>query len=154
MYRHILLPVDGAQLSEDAARRGIELARRLGARVTALTVTTPWATQFARELAVVIPEVVLPEPEYEAKAGRAAEKVLQRIAKAAKAAQVPCTVLHLRHREPYLAIIETAARHGCDLIMMGSQAAPGLMGALLGSETVKVLTHSRIPVLVHRQWQA
>ena len=151
MYRHILLPVDGSAASERAARQGIALARRLGAKLTVLTVTTPWATHFARELAVVVPDVVVPEGEYEAKAATAARKILQPIADAATAADVACSALHLSHREPYLAIIDAAAKQGCDLVVMGSWAGTGLAGALIGSETAKVLTHSKVPVLVYRQ---
>ncbi len=151
MYRHILLAVDGSAFSEDAARRGIELAHLLGAKVTVITVTTPWATQFARELAVVVPDVVVAEDEYEAKATRAAGNALSPIVVAARAADVPCDPSHRRHAEPYLAIIEAATKQDCDLILMGSQAAPGMARVLLGSETAKVLAHSKIPVLVYRK---
>ena len=65
MYRNILLPIDGSQLSLRAAGHGIELARALNARVTVIMVTTPWATQFAREVAVVVPGVLVPQNEYD-----------------------------------------------------------------------------------------
>ena len=55
MHKNILLPIDGSKLSLRAAQRGIELVKALSARVTAIMVTTPWAMQFAREPAVVIP---------------------------------------------------------------------------------------------------
>jgi nucleotide-binding universal stress UspA family protein len=151
MYGHILLPVDGTERSERAARRGIELARALGAKVTVLTVTTPWATQFSRELAVVVPDVIVPESEYERKARAAAEAVLERISEAAGVADVPCKTMHLRHRDPFLAIMGAASAEQCDLIVMGSHAAGGITGALLGSETLKVLTHGKTPVLVYRE---
>jgi nucleotide-binding universal stress UspA family protein len=151
MYAHILLPVDGTGPSERAARRGIELARTLKARVTAVTVTTPWAAQFSRELAAVVPDVIVPESEYERKAHAAAEMALARIGDAATAADVPCKTMHLRHRNPSLAIIGAASAEGCDLIVMGSQASGGITGALLGSETLAVLTHGKTPVLVYRQ---
>ena len=65
MYSNILLPTDGSQLSLRAARHGIELAKALNARVATIMVTTPWATQFAREPAVVVPGVVVPQTEYD-----------------------------------------------------------------------------------------
>jgi nucleotide-binding universal stress UspA family protein len=151
MYRHILLPVDGSEPSDRAARRGIDLAKALGARVTVVTVTTPWATQFSRELAVVVPDVIVPETDYEQKAQAAAQGVLARISDAAKAADVPCEKMRLRHRDTHRAIIEASEQQQCDLIVMGSHASRGMMGALLGSETVKVLTGSKIPVLVYRE---
>jgi nucleotide-binding universal stress UspA family protein len=151
MYGHILLPVDGTEPSERAARRGIELARALKAMVTVVTVTTPWATQFSRELAVVVPDVIVPEREYERKAHAAAETVLARMSDAARAAGVPCKTLHLRHRDPSQAITDAASAERCDLIVMGSHAASGITGALLGSETLEVLTHGKTPVLVYRE---
>jgi nucleotide-binding universal stress UspA family protein len=151
MYAHILLPVDGTQSSERAARHGIELAEALKARVTVVTVTTPWAAQFSRELAVLVPDVVVPESEYEGKAKAAAELLLERIGDVAEAADVPCKTMHVRHRDPSLAILGAASGERCDLIVMGSQASGGLTGALLGSETLEVLTHGKTPVLVYRQ---
>jgi nucleotide-binding universal stress UspA family protein len=59
--------------------------------------------------------------------------------------------LHVRHRDPYVAILDAARREGCDLIVMGSHGRRGLTARLLGSEMVKVLTHSEIPVLVYRR---
>jgi nucleotide-binding universal stress UspA family protein len=151
MFHHILLPVDFSEISEHAARCGIELAHLVGAMVTIITVTTPWAVQFAREPAVVVPGVVVPEQEYEAKATGTARNVLTRLAKIANSAGVVCDTLHVRHSEPYVAIVETAAKQGCDLVIMASRAAPGLAGVLLGSTTSKVVSHAKIPVLVYRQ---
>jgi len=150
MYAHILLPVDGTDQSELAARRGIDLARALKARVTVVTVTTPWDAQFSRELAVLVPDVVVPESEYERKAQAVAELLLERVGDAAEATGVPCKTMHVRHRDPSLAILGAASAEGCDLIVMGSQASSGLTGALLGSETLGVITHGKTPVLVYR----
>jgi nucleotide-binding universal stress UspA family protein len=69
----------------------------------------------------------------------------------ARSAYVPSRPLHVRHRDPYVAIPDTARKEGCDLIVIASHARRGLTELLLGSETVKVLTHSEIPVLVYRQ---
>lgn len=150
MYMHILLPVDGSEASLRAARHGIALARALHAKVTVIIVTTPWATQFARELAVVVPEVIVPETEYELKAKAAAGNILRSVADQAQYASVECGTVHCHHRNPYQAIIEVATKHRCDLIVMGSHGRRGITGLLLGSETVKVLTHSTVPVLVYR----
>ena len=150
MYTHILLPVDGSETSFGAARHGIALARALHAKVTVIIVTTPWTTQFARELAVVVPEVIVPETEYELKAKAAAGAILRSVADHAQYAGVECATLHCHHRDPYQAIINVAANQQCDLIVMGSHGRRGIAGLLLGSETVKVLTHSSLPVLVYR----
>jgi len=151
MYKNILLPIDGSELSLRAARHSIELARALDSRVTAIMATTPWATQFAREVAVVVSEVIVPQNEYDCRTEAAAWAKLRVVADASRSAFVSCRVFHVRHRNPYKAILDAATDEGCDLIVMGSHGCHGLTELLLGSETAKVLTHSRIPVLVYRR---
>ena len=79
-----------------------------------------------------------------------ANRNLAVLEKAAKDAGVPCETLCEIADHPYEAIIRIAEKRGCDLIMMASHGRRGVKGLLLGSETQKVLTHSLIPVLVHR----
>jgi nucleotide-binding universal stress UspA family protein len=151
MYKSILLPIDGSRLSLRAAQHGIELAKALNARVTVIMVTTPWATQFAREPAVVVPGVLVPETEYDLRTEQAACNCLRVVTDEARSVGVPSQALHVRHRDPYVAILDAARREGCDLIVMASHGRRGLTGLLLGSETVKVLNHSEMPVLVYRR---
>lgn len=151
MFTNILLPVDGSAASVHAARHGIELARALSAKVTVLTVTTPWAAHFSRELAVVIPEVVIPQPDYDDKRETIAACILQNVVADAHSARVGVRSLHRCDPDPYRAIIETAKREGCDLIVMGSHRERGFTSAFLGSETMKVMTHTSIPVLIYRE---
>jgi nucleotide-binding universal stress UspA family protein len=151
MFSNILLPVDGSAASLRAARHGIELAQALSAKVTVLTVTTPWAAYFSRELAVVIPEVVIPQPDYDDKRESIAARILQNVVADAHSARVEVRSLHRCDRDPYRAIIETVNREGCDLIVMGSHCELGFTGGLLGSETMKVMTHTTTPVLVYRE---
>jgi nucleotide-binding universal stress UspA family protein len=79
-----------------------------------------------------------------------AEKVLGTVSATAKSAGVECETLHTEHEHVYQAIIEAAGYRGCDLIVMASHGRRGVAAVVLGSETVKVLTHSKIPVLVYR----
>jgi nucleotide-binding universal stress UspA family protein len=151
MYRNILLAIDGSQLSLRAAGHGIKLAKALNARVTAIMVTTPWAVQFAREVAVVVPGVLVPQNEYDLRTEQAACNCLRVAMDEARSAGVASRALHVRHRDPYVAVIETARKEGCDLIVMAPHGRRGLSELLLGSEAVKVLTHSEIPVLVYRR---
>lgn len=151
MFTNILLPVDGCPASLRAARHGIELAKLLSAKVTALTVTTPWAAYFARELAVVIPDVVIPQGEYDDKRETIAASILQNVVAEARGADVQVKSMHRCHRDPYRAIVDTADREGCDLVVMGSHCEKGFTGSLLGSETIKVVTHSNVPVLIYRE---
>ncbi|TDN50047.1 universal stress protein family protein [Azoarcus indigens] len=90
-------------------------------------------------------------PEQFAKAaGQEAARILERAAAAAAADGVTSATDTVVSEVPYEAIIEAADRHGCDLIFMASHGRKGIAGLLLGSETQKVLTHSKTPVLVYR----
>ncbi len=154
MFRNILLAVDGTEPSRKAVRHALRLARSLGARLTVLTVTIPWAARFARELAVVVPDVIVPKTDYDRKCEAMAACVLQDAAADARSAGVPVKTLHCSHPNPYLAIIETAEKEGSDLIVTGSHQAPDFTGALLGSEAMKVLTKATVPILVCRDGDA
>jgi nucleotide-binding universal stress UspA family protein len=134
MHRHILIPTDGSDLSAETVEYGIALAKAVGARITALTVSP--APTVTSETSSADPTV----------AGHLAQ-----VAKAASEAQVVCDVVQVEHEHPYRAIIDTALGKGCDLIVMASHGRRGISAVVLGSETVKVLTHSVIPVLVYRK---
>jgi nucleotide-binding universal stress UspA family protein len=145
MYKHILLPTDGSDLSATAVRDGVKFAKEIGARVTALHVTPPFhpteatPTSFTAHI-----------HEHDAKAKESAERALGAVTEAARVAGVPCATVHQVSSSPYEAIIALAGEAGCDLIFMASHGRRGVAALLLGSETNKVLTHSKIPVLVFR----
>jgi len=63
---------------------------------------------------------------------------------------VSCDTDYVTSSHPYEMIIKAAEKKGCDLIMMASHGRRGIQGVLIGSETQKVLTHAKIPVLVFR----
>ena len=145
MYKHILIPTDGSPLSEQAIRQGVALAKSLHARVTGVTVSPPFHT-FA-----VDPAVVTDTPAQYAKHCEAqAAQSLGVIKDAAAISGVSCNVVHVVKDRPYEAIIETAHAEACDLIFMASHGRKGFSAVVLGSETTKVLTHSKTPVLVCR----
>jgi nucleotide-binding universal stress UspA family protein len=145
MYKHILIPTDGSELSKKAVDHGIGLAKALNAKVTAVTVSEPFHV-FAVE-----PSIVTDTPaEYKRHAAALASKYLQAAKDAAMAANVPCDVVQVEHEHPYEAIIDTARKKGCDAIVMASHGRRGVSAIVLGSETVKVLTHSNTPVVVVR----
>jgi len=145
MYKHILLPTDGSELSDTTVRDGLKFAKEIGARVTALHVTPPFHPN------EMTPSVFTAHmQEHDAKAKESAQRALGAVTEAARAAGVPCTTVHRVSTSPYEAIIALAAEAGCDLIFMASHGRRGVAALLLGSETNKVLTHSKIPVLVTR----
>ena len=145
MYTYILIPTDGSELAGKAVQHGIALAERIGAKITALTVLPPFHT-FTTDAQMIEDTPAA----YKARMQKHAEKTLGAVARDAQAASVVCEMVHVEHEHPYQAIIDTAAAKGCDLIVMASHGRHGISSIVLGSETVKVLTHSKIPVLVHR----
>ena len=145
MYQHILIPIDGSELSQQAIEHGIALAKSVNAKVTVMTVTAPF------QLFAIEPGIVTDTPEqYEKRAEALAAKDLNAAMEVAKAARISCDIIRVEHEHPYRAIIDTAAQKSCDLIVMASHGRRGISAVVLGSETVKVLTHSAVPVLVVR----
>lgn len=145
MYTNILIPTDGSELSGKAVQHGIALAQRIGARVTALTVLQPFHT-FTTDTQMIEDTPA----QYKTRMQQHAEKILGAVAHAATAAGVSCELILVEREYPYQAIIDTAAAKACDLIVMASHGRRGITAIVLGSETGKVLTHSKTPVLVHR----
>ncbi len=147
MYKHILIPTDGSTLSAHAVAQGIALAKATGARVTGLFVApAPTPVVFDG----LVPVGYMQPEEHAALSARAAARYLGEIEKAAQRAGVACEAVTVTGEFPAEAIVETAAQRKCDLIVMASHGRRGLAGVLLGSETQKVLTHAKLPVLVCR----
>lgn len=149
MFRTILVPTDGSPLSGKAVAAAIKLAKLAGARIIAFHAIEPYPLQgaYAAE-GSGIPEL---QPESFAERGlEYAKRVLDAVAAAAAAENVPCSTGYVIGHSASEAIVEKARQEHCDLIVMASHGRRGLKGFLLGSETQKVLTHSTIPVLVYR----
>ena len=147
MYKHILVPTDGSKLSLKAARAAAGLAAKLGARMTALYVIEPFRQPIYSEGAISYQPWYSPE-DYEAGMRKVADRATGKVR--AAAGKVKCATLSAIHADPWEAIVKTARTKKCDLIVMASHGRRGLAGLLLGSETQKVLTHSKVPVLVCR----
>ena len=145
MYKNILIPTDGSDLATMAVKHGINFAKDIGAKVIGVTVTEPFHL-----LSVKPTQLEYTPAEYEKQSRTHAQKILSSVSAAADSAGVSCETVHVVHEHPYQAIIDTAASKGCDLVLMASHGRRGVAAVVLGSETVKVLTHSKIPVLVYR----
>ena len=145
MFKHLLLPTDGSELSQEAVRKGLQFARESGARVTGVGV----APQFH---VFTFDTTMLEDTgeQYLAESRTQADKNLAMLQRAADELGVACTTVVEVSDHPYEAIIRVAERSACDLILMASHGRRGMQGLLLGSETQKVLTHTKIPVLVYR----
>jgi len=147
MFKHILVPTDGSQLSADTVKRAIAFAKESGAKVTFFFAKPDYPVAFYGEGALIDPTT--PE-KFAEMAEQQAKQILAAHETAAKAEGVNSVGVSSVSDIPYEAIIAAADRVGADLIFMASHGRRGFSGLLLGSETQKVLTHSKIPVLVYR----
>ncbi len=147
MFKHILVPTDGSELSQATARSAIAFAKEAGARVTVFFAKPEYPIAYFGEGALIEPTT--PE-KFAELADQQATQYLGEIQALCTEAGVECATTSATSDIPYEAIIEAASKSGCDLIFMASHGRRGISGFLLGSETNKVLTHSKIPVLVYR----
>jgi nucleotide-binding universal stress UspA family protein len=143
MYKRIVVATDGTSLSAKAVEHGCALAKSVGAEVVLVTATEPFHVFSVR------PEQVEDTSmEFRQHMKERAERALASAAAIADVKGVRFTELHVEHEAPYRAIIQAAEERDSDLIVMASRGRGGVAALLLGSETMKVLTHSKIPVLV------
>lgn len=145
MFNHILVATDGSLLSAAAVDKAVNLAREAGAQITVVTATEPFHV-----MATDSKQLASTRETYERHVKSVAAGYLAEAERKAKAQGVQCNVVQIEHTHPYQAIIDTARKAGCDLIAMASHGRRGVSAMVLGSETIKVLTHSSIPVLVYR----
>lgn len=147
MFKHILVPTDGSPFSRNAVAQAAALAKETGARITVLYVKRPYLTPcYGDPLAIEWP---LPSELAEI-AEKEARAILGAAEKCCSEVGINCTSLAIDSDVVYEAILKAATANECDLICMASHGRRGLDALLLGSETHKVLTHSKIPVLVFR----
>src|SRR5262245_37964959 len=134
MYRHLLIATDGSELAEKAVAQGLLLAKQLGAKVTVVTVTEPFAPMVGGE--AVYPTLIV---DYDKAIESSARRILASVHEAAGKKGVACEVIHVKDQYPADGIIETAKARACDLIVMASHGRRGLAKALMGSQTNKVV---------------
>src|ERR1700752_2241194 len=144
MFKHILVPTDGSDLSKKAIDGAIDLAKARGARIPAYASLPQYPYSPFSE------GVIEPPVDFQERSEREARLHLEEVEAAARDAGVPFTSRTSVHPSPYLGIIEAAERGGCDVIFMASHGRRGLGSLLIGSETQRVLTHTKIPVIVYR----
>jgi nucleotide-binding universal stress UspA family protein len=147
MYKHILVPTDGSKLSGKAIRTAARLAKTCQAKLTGLCVVPPYIPPVYAE---GVTYGALSPRDYNKLKEKEAKKALAVVEIEAQTSGVEAAKISLTADQPWRAIISAARSKKCDLIVMASHGRRGLSGLLLGSETVKVLTHSKIPVLVCR----
>ncbi|MDO9315887.1 MAG: universal stress protein [Burkholderiaceae bacterium] len=144
MFKRILVPTDGSDITTKAVDTAIALAKSLGAQIIALSVKEPFPYSAMSEM-----QPVPPQEYFDAQVRISAARV-QRVQQACTAAGVACETHTVEADHPWQAIIDLAKTAHCDLLVMASHGRRGVSALLLGSETQKVLTHSTVPVLVVR----
>ena len=146
MFKHILISTDGSSVSNKAAKAGVALASALRAKVTAYCAIEPLQPIYVE--GYTFDQKVIQEIEDSAR--RAGQKHVEAIARMAKAAGVPFAAVVAKATTPYEGIIDAAKKQKCDAIFMASHGRRGFSKLIMGSVTQKVLTHSKIPVVVYR----
>lgn len=149
MFRHILFCTDGSAMSQQAAKVAVQLAKTCKAELSAVHVIPPFAPPAYVEGILPYPELYSPE-DYKRITEKAAHAMLAKVEEIAKEAKVACKIAIVTASPIWKAIIDTAHKQKCDVIVMASHGRKGIEGVILGSETHKVLTHSKTPVLVCR----
>ncbi len=144
MYQHILVPTDGSELTNTAAETAARLAKSLNAKVSIVSVKDPFPYSAISEMQPVPPQEFFDAQE------RVAQKNVKLAQDACQALGVSCQGYTVEADHAWKAIIDIAKTQACDLIVMASHGRRGVSALLLGSETQKVLTHSKVPVLVVR----
>lgn len=148
MFNNILISTDGSRLAAKAIKAGVKLARALGAKVTGVYVMPPYSPPLYSEGAMFAPGV---SPQgFKKLHEAAARKALAAVEIEAQTAGVACATLHVTAEFPWKGILSAARSRRCDAIAMASHGRGGLGGLVLGSETTRVLAHSKLPVLVLR----
>ncbi len=147
MYEHLLLATDGSKLSGKAVTHAIGLAQSLGAKLTAFYASPDYPMPMYAE-GIAFDRI--PRKEYEAAVSKEAARILDAVATKAMAGGVKCAAVHVIGGTPWEGILRTARKAKCDAIVMASHGRRGISGLLLGSESHKVLTHSKLPVLIVR----
>ncbi len=142
MFKRILVPTDGSEITSKAVKTAVDLAKMAGASLVAVSVKEPFPYSAISEM-----QPVPPQEFYDAQE-RIAESRVKAVSEVAAAADVPCEPFTVEAVHPWEAIIDQAKSSGCDLIVMASHGRRGVSALLLGSETSRVLTHSPLPVLV------
>jgi len=147
MFKHILVPTDGSILSLRAAKNAVRFAKVHGARITAFYAAPEYHPNIAGDY---LPANFVPLTVYHTQIKKTADKYLAQIKKLAEVGGVACSCVFASDDSPHQAIIQAAKERKCDLIFMASHGRSGIAGLLIGSETNKVLTHCKLPVLVYR----
>ncbi|MBE0607051.1 MAG: universal stress protein [Deltaproteobacteria bacterium] len=157
MYKNILLPTDGLGKCAYGTCHGILLAKAIGAKITAVYVTkhltaqeilknyhedTPWGASDGKKVQEAIKQAEGSHREEANNALAVAERMCAENG-------VPCEKVQLEDESPADGIVKAARKNGCDMIFVSTHGNPGIMGILFGTLASRIMSHTKIPVLVH-----
>ena len=144
MFKRILVPTDGSDITAKAVDTAIALAKSVGAQLYTISAKEPFPYSAISEMQPTPPQEFFDAQE------RIASSRVKQVSDAARDAGIACEAHTVEALHPWEAICEHAKQQGCDLIVMASHGRSGVASLLLGSETTRVLTHTNVPVLVVR----
>ena len=144
MYKNLLIATDGSELAQKGVQQGLALAKALGAKATAVTVTEHWASLVSGD------GMIFPVDDYEQGCAASAAKILAGVSGVARTVGIACETVHVKDQFPADGIIDCARKLGSDLIVMASHGRRGVSRLLMGSQANSVVTHSVVPVLICR----
>ena len=142
MYKRILVPTDGSDITQRAISTAVSLAKLTGAEIFTISVKDPYPYSAISEMQPTLPQEFLDAQE------RVATKNVTQVRDACTAAGIACTAHTVESVSVWEAVVDYAKQKDCDLVVMASHGRRGVQALLLGSETNRVLTHSAVPVLV------
>ena len=148
MFTHIMVPIDGSEMSMQAGRKAIELAKRFKSKLSAIMASATYRR--LSDEGYMAPVIDVSRREWEKNVAGRAQVILNSFADEARDVGVKCVVMHVFNDQPARVIIDAAKTNGCDLIVMGSHGYGQFKQVVLGSQTSRVLSQSTIPVLVYR----
>ena len=144
MFKRILVPTDGSDITGKAVDTAIALAKSVGAQLYTISAKEPFPYSAISEM-----QPTPPQEFYDAQERIAASRV-KAVVDAAAAQGLSCVGHTVEALHPWEAIIDHAKRMECDLLVMASHGRRGMAALMIGSQTMKVLANSKVPVLVYR----
>jgi nucleotide-binding universal stress UspA family protein len=140
----VLVATDGSPLSERAVKTAAELARNVGAKLTAVTVAAPYPYSALGESSAIA------GADYQSKVGAEASARLARASEIARSVGAECATSLQEAADVFRGILAAAEQAGAGLIVLASHGRSGLSAVVLGSETQRLLAHTELPVLIVR----
>jgi nucleotide-binding universal stress UspA family protein len=144
MFKHLLVPVDGSDVSKKSLKKVAELAKADGAAVTLVYVSDSLPPMVYSDSTM---GYGVTQKDHQ-KACEAYAKDVFKKAISALGASAKAKTLHISNSNLSEGILEGAKKSKADVIVMASHKRTGIKGILLGSETHEVIVHSKLPVLV------